>query len=88
VGERGTVIARTRLERLDDGADGQGQVRARVAVGHRVDVEVVDPGAGGIDLRLGAARERQHARPHAVTRTSSTNTSTASTASPVSRSTS
>ncbi len=32
-----------RLERLDDRAERQDEIRSRVPVGHRIDVEVVDP---------------------------------------------
>ena len=37
------------LERIDDRPDGEGEVRARVAVGDGVDVEVVDPLAAGLE---------------------------------------
>ena len=87
-GELGAIIALGRLERLDDGSNGEREVRARVAVRHRVDVQVVDPPTVGVDRRESAAGELQHALPHAVTRTSSTTTSTAATGRPVSRSTS
>ena len=56
------------------GADREREVRARVAVGHGVDVQVVDPAPGGLDRRERAARELEHALPScASSRTSSTN---------------
>ena len=42
-GELFAIGGRGGVERLDDPADGHGEVRAGVAVGHRVDVEVIDP---------------------------------------------
>ena len=67
--------------------DGQREVRAGVAVRHRVDVQVVDPPARALDRRQRPAGQLQHAFPH-DTLTSSTTTSTDSTGRPVSRSTS
>ena len=70
---------------------GQRQVRAGVAVGHGIDVEVVDPAPVRLErLRAPPARARARARAsrHADRRTSSMCTSTAATVRPVSRSTS
>ena len=92
VGERRALVARPDSSSASTTArDGEREVGARVAVGDRVDVEVVDPAPVGLDRGEPAAREREHARAHAahaVTRTSSTTTSTEATGSPVSRSSS
>ena len=82
-----TVRAAVGLERVDDCTHGQREIRSRVAVGHRVDIEVVDPAARRLDCCLRAPRKLQHTLSQ-ETLTSSTTTSTASTGSPVSRSTS
>ena len=51
------------LERLHDRAHGQGQVRPGVAVGHRVDVEVVDPLPVRLEIaERGAGRSPWRAR--------------------------
>ena len=78
------------LEHLHDRARGQRQVRAGVAVGDGIDVEVVDPAAvrlerceRGLAELLGPLELR-----HADLRTSSMCTSTAATRRPVSRSSS
>ena len=76
------------VERLRDRAHGQRQVRAGVAVGHRVDVEVVDAGAVRLDRGARALDELADALPHALARTRWMTTSTAATPSPVSRVTS
>ena len=59
--ERGTVRCGRSLERLDDGAGGKGEVRARVAVGHGIDVQVVDPVPVRLERRK--SRTRKLARP-------------------------
>ena len=79
----GAVGRLRRLERVDDRACGQGQVRAGVAVGHRVHVEVVDPLAVRFERGERAARELE--RRHPVF-TSWMCTSTDATLRPVSRS--
>ena len=53
------IAVRLRVERLDDRADGERQVGARVAVGNRVDVQVVDPVAVSLQRVQGCARERK-----------------------------
>ena len=89
-GELGAILALGRLERLDDRAHGERQVRARVAVRHRIHVQVVDPPPVGVGRGERTPDELGHPRPPLtpVTRTSSTTTSTAATGSPVNRSTS
>ena len=79
-----------RLERLDDRADGQRQVRAGVAVGDGIDVQVVDPPPVQLEVRERPACELPRALElaHALRLTSWMWTSTAATCSPVSRSTS
>ena len=77
------------LERLDDRAHRERQVRARVAVGNRIDVEVVDP----LLVRLEVAKRQARDLPgpiqvHEERLTSSMRTSTAATERPVCRSTS
>ena len=77
-----------RVDHLRDRAHGQRQVRAGVAVGHRIDVEVVDPGAVRLDRGARALDQLADALPHALARTRWMTTSTAATPSPVSRVTS
>ena len=84
--ERRPLVGLRGLERLDDGTNRQREVRPRVAVGHGIDVKVVDTATRRLYRRQPAAGEIEDARPHAVTRTSSTTTSTDSTGRPVSRS--
>jgi hypothetical protein len=55
--EPDAVVDVRSLERLDDRAYGEGQVRPRVAVGDRVHVQVVDPLTRGLD------RPERRARP-------------------------
>ena len=88
--ECGPVVGGGGLEHLHDRARGQRQVRAGVAVGDGIDVEVVDPAAvrlerceRGLAELLGPLELR-----HADLRTSSMCTSTAATWRPVSRSSS
>ena len=50
-----------RLERLADGAHGEQHVRPGVAVGHGIDVEVVDARAVAFERALGRADELEHA---------------------------
>jgi hypothetical protein len=57
---RADDVVVTGLERLADGAHRQEHVRPRVAVGHRVDVEVVEPGAVAFQGSLGRAHELEH----------------------------
>ena len=77
------------LERLDDRAHGQREVRARVAVGNRVDVEVVDALLIGLEVAEREAGDLAGAvEVHVERLTSSMRTSTAATESPVCRSTS
>jgi hypothetical protein len=49
------------LERLAHGAYREQHVRPRVAVGHRIDVEVVETGPVAIERGLGRAGELEHA---------------------------
>ncbi len=94
VRERGAVGRGRALERLRDRAHGQRQVRAGVAVRHRIDVQVVDPAA--VRLHRGEGRPGQAARELEVAlrghpsdrRALSMWTSTAATGIPVSRSSS
>jgi hypothetical protein len=78
------------LEGIDDRAGGQREVRSGVAVGNRVDVQVVDPAAALLDRRDGPAEEREQplAVGHADCRTSWMRTSIEVTRRPVRRSTS
>ena len=48
-----------RLQALGQPGGGVGKVAAGVAVGHRVDVEIVQPGAMRLERRLPAAGERE-----------------------------
>ena len=66
MGERGAVVGPVALERLDDRPHGERQVRAGVAVGHRVDVEVVDPAPARPRSRPARRAPLEHARSHAV----------------------
>jgi hypothetical protein len=50
-----------RLERLADGAHGEQHVRPGVAVGHRIDVEVVDARPVAVESGFGRAGELEHA---------------------------
>ena len=85
VREAGAVVGAVLVERLVDRAHGQRQVRAGVAVGHRVDVEVVDPAPVRLDRRPRAVDELVHALlPHALCLTRWMTTSTAATFRPVS----
>ena len=84
----GAIVVSRPFERVDDRPHREREVGARVPVRHRIDVQVVDPAPVGLDRRQSAAGELQHTLSHAVTRTSSTTTSTAATGRPVSRSTS
>ena len=84
----GPVVRPLRVDHLRDRAHRQCQVRAGVAVGHRVDVEVVDPRAVRLDRGARALDELADALPHALARTRWMTTSTAATSSPVSRVTS
>src|SRR4029077_3347146 len=87
-GETGPVLGLVLLQRLVDRAHGQGEVRARVAVGDRVHVQVVDPAAVRLDARAGACGELADEVSHALARTRWITTSTAATRNPVRRSTS
>ena len=87
------VGGRRRLERLDDRAHGQGQVRSGVAVRHGIDVQIVDPAPVLLQVRERRRRELADAVEIGLLRheprlTSSMCTSTADTVKPVSRSTS
>ena len=53
------VVAVHGLERVDGRPHGQRHVRARVPVGDRVDVEVVDPGAARLERGERRAGERE-----------------------------
>ena len=88
--DRGAVGRGRGLERLDDRASGQRQVRAGVAVRNGIDVEVVDPAPVRLERLQGGPRELARAIElrHAERLTSSMCTSTAATWRPVSRSTS
>ena len=71
--DRRQVVA-GRLELLRHRADGEGHVGARVPIGHRVDVELVDPGLVGVERGavahhhgaqlLGAEAGQRHRRAH------------------------
>ena len=89
--EPGPVFGVRLLELVDDGACGEGQVGAGVAVGNRVDVEVVDALAVAFERLERAAGELANRGEvaHAVDLfTSWIRTSTSATGSPVRRSTS
>ncbi len=87
VREPGAVVGAVFLKRLVDRAHGQRQVRAGVAVGHGIDVQVVDPAAVRLDRRARALDELTGALPHALCLTRWMTTSTETTVRPVSRST-
>src|SRR5262249_37432124 len=57
-GQCGPIAVCHTVERLDDRAYGQGQVRARVPVGDRVHVQVVDALTGRLDRAERRARTR------------------------------
>src|SRR6185436_4186020 len=84
------VAVRVRLlERVDNRAHGQREVRAGVPVGHRVDVEIVDALLVRLEVAKREAGDLAGAvEVHDERLTSSMRTSTAATESPVWRSTS
>jgi hypothetical protein len=90
VRQRRAVAVGTALERLDDAADGEREVRPRVPVGYRVDVEVVDPAPIRLEGRERAVGEAPDGGElaHFDRLTSSMCTSTAATRRPVRRETS
>jgi hypothetical protein len=57
VRERREIVRGRRVELFDRRSDGQGEIRARVAVGDRVDVEVVDAPAVAFEREQRAARK-------------------------------
>ena len=62
MGEPRAVVGAGTLERLDDGAHRQRQVGAGVAVGDRVDVEVVDPRRRSASIAASAPRASSSTR--------------------------
>ena len=79
--EPGAVVGPVAVERLGDRAHGQRQVGAGVAVGHRIDVEVVDPARGSPRSRR--ARRSTSSRTRALMRSACTRWMTTSTAATV-----
>ena len=77
-------------QRLDERAHREGHVRARVAVGHGIDVEVVDARAARVERRRGSLDETPDLREiaHVDVRTSAISTSTDVVGIPVRRETS
>ena len=94
--ERCEVARRRRVEVLHGGANGEREVRAGVAVGDGIDVQVVDAATVALERKQRAARQLARAldiggrpvRAHALCLTFSMCTSTLATRRPVSRSTS
>ena len=57
VRERREIVRCRRVQLFDRGSDGEREIRARVAVGDRVDVEVVDAPAVALEREQRAARK-------------------------------
>jgi hypothetical protein len=73
--DRLAVGGSRRVERLDDRAQRQDEVRSRVPVGHRIDVQIVDAAAMRLEVLQGAAGEmadelelHQRDRPPSITK--------------------
>ena len=89
LGDGLAVDGRRGVERLDDRAEGEDEIRSRVAVGHRIDVEVVDAAAMRLEVLERAAREMtDELELHQCDRTPSMCTSSEAIGSPTIRSSS